>query len=65
MALLVIPEGSCSINEVRIQPCPEADENKPCKLKRGKSAIIEFDYTPRMFIVQVIRLFEIENIIIV
>jgi len=37
--------GSCTVHEVRVVPCPEAEENKPCKVKRGKSATIEFDYT--------------------
>lgn len=35
----------CDVHEVRIDPCPEADTNLPCKVKRGKSAVIEFDYT--------------------
>lgn len=39
--------GSCSVHEVRIQPCPESEEHKPCKVKRGKTATIEFDYTTR------------------
>lgn len=37
--------GSCTIHEVRIQPCPESEEHTPCKVKRGKTATIEFDYT--------------------
>jgi len=37
--------GRCTIHQVRISPCPEAVENQPCKIKRGKSASIEFDYT--------------------
>lgn len=30
---------------MRIDPCPEAASDLPCKIKRGKSASIEFDYT--------------------
>lgn len=44
--------GNCKIHEVRVEPCPEAEEDKPCKVKRGKSATIEFDYTTRKIIVK-------------
>lgn len=37
--------GQCTVHEVRINPCPESVDHKPCKIKRGKSASIEFDYT--------------------
>ncbi|XP_025990495.1 MD-2-related lipid-recognition protein [Solenopsis invicta] len=37
----------CTIHEVRVDPCREADERKPCTLKRGHNASISFDYTPQ------------------
>ncbi|XP_067011817.1 MD-2-related lipid-recognition protein [Anabrus simplex] len=36
---------NCTVHEVRVNPCAEASENKPCKIKRGKSASIQFDFT--------------------
>ncbi|KAJ9589646.1 hypothetical protein L9F63_017135 [Diploptera punctata] len=39
------PSGTCTIQEVRISPCAEAAENKPCKIKKGNSASIGFDFT--------------------
>ncbi|KAH0948266.1 hypothetical protein HN011_009316 [Eciton burchellii] len=38
---------NCEIHEVRVEPCREAAERKPCLLKRGRNASISFDYTPR------------------
>ncbi|XP_055706621.1 MD-2-related lipid-recognition protein-like [Phlebotomus papatasi] len=35
----------CTIHAVRINPCPEAENDQPCKVKRGRSATIEFDYS--------------------
>jgi len=35
----------CTIHEVRVDPCREAEERKPCTLKRGRNASISFDYT--------------------
>ncbi|KAK7874041.1 hypothetical protein R5R35_004592 [Gryllus longicercus] len=35
----------CEVHELRITPCAEAAENKPCKVKRGRAASIEFDFT--------------------
>ncbi|XP_069671479.1 MD-2-related lipid-recognition protein-like [Periplaneta americana] len=40
------PAPNCTVHEVRISPCAEAAENKPCKIKRGRSASIQFDFTP-------------------
>ncbi|XP_014471875.1 PREDICTED: MD-2-related lipid-recognition protein-like [Dinoponera quadriceps] len=37
--------SSCSIHEVRVEPCREALDGKPCGLKRGRTASISFDYT--------------------
>ncbi|PSN35232.1 hypothetical protein C0J52_15517 [Blattella germanica] len=39
------PAPNCTVHEVRISPCAEASENKPCKIKRGRSASIQFDFT--------------------
>ncbi|XP_031638374.1 MD-2-related lipid-recognition protein-like [Contarinia nasturtii] len=39
--------GDCIIHEVRVNPCPEFEQLGFCKLKRGKSATIEFDVTPQ------------------
>lgn len=38
---------NCTIHEVRVDPCREAEERKPCVLKRGRTASISFDYTAR------------------
>ncbi|XP_077290995.1 MD-2-related lipid-recognition protein-like [Arctopsyche grandis] len=38
--------NSCTIHEVRISPCKEAQQNKACKIKKGKSAAVEIDFTP-------------------
>ncbi|XP_017886992.1 MD-2-related lipid-recognition protein-like [Ceratina calcarata] len=44
------PEGvtpsNCTVHEVNIDPCKEAAENKPCKLKRGIVGNMTFHYTP-------------------
>ncbi|XP_018316923.1 MD-2-related lipid-recognition protein [Mycetomoellerius zeteki] len=37
----------CIIHEVRVDPCREAEERKPCFLKKGQDASISFDYTPQ------------------
>ncbi|XP_057332388.1 MD-2-related lipid-recognition protein-like [Microplitis mediator] len=42
------PEGTvinCTVHEVRVDPCKEADQGKPCRIKRGQNASISFDYT--------------------
>ncbi|XP_015587119.1 MD-2-related lipid-recognition protein [Cephus cinctus] len=36
---------NCTVHEVRVNPCKEAAQNKPCRLKRGHDASISFDYT--------------------
>ena len=36
---------NCDVKEVRVTPCPETEQNKPCLVKRGKRVKIEFDYT--------------------
>ncbi|XP_055849466.1 MD-2-related lipid-recognition protein-like [Episyrphus balteatus] len=38
--------GNCVVHEVRIDPCPQAAENKACRIKRRKPASISFDFTP-------------------
>ncbi|XP_031623701.1 MD-2-related lipid-recognition protein-like [Contarinia nasturtii] len=40
-------QADCTVHEVRVVPCPESKQEKPCKLKRGTSASIEFDVTPQ------------------
>lgn len=45
-SVIIFIATSCAIHEVRIDPCPEASSDLPCKVKRGKSATISFDYTP-------------------
>ncbi|XP_012533140.2 MD-2-related lipid-recognition protein [Monomorium pharaonis] len=37
--------SQCTIHEVRVDPCREAEERKPCTLKKGRNASISFDYT--------------------
>ncbi|XP_012218559.1 MD-2-related lipid-recognition protein [Linepithema humile] len=37
--------SNCTIHEVRVDPCREAEEKKPCFLRRGRNASISFDYT--------------------
>ncbi|XP_020279274.1 MD-2-related lipid-recognition protein-like [Pseudomyrmex gracilis] len=37
---------ACTVNEVRVDPCREAEERKPCGLKKGRNASISFDFTP-------------------
>ncbi|KAG7198056.1 hypothetical protein KM043_018228 [Ampulex compressa] len=39
------PTINCIVHEVRVNPCQEAAEHKPCKLKRGHAANISFNYT--------------------
>ncbi|XP_054261577.1 MD-2-related lipid-recognition protein-like isoform X2 [Macrosteles quadrilineatus] len=44
-----IPGGqspNCIVHEVKIDPCPEAAEDKPCKIKLGTNATLSFEYTP-------------------
>lgn len=36
----------CTVHEVRVDPCPETTQNKPCLMVRGSNATIAFDYTP-------------------
>ncbi|KAL0123573.1 hypothetical protein PUN28_005826 [Cardiocondyla obscurior] len=38
-------EVQCTVHEVRVDPCTEAAEKKPCSQKRGRNATISFDYT--------------------
>ncbi|XP_053687983.1 MD-2-related lipid-recognition protein-like [Sabethes cyaneus] len=36
----------CTVQEVRVDPCPEAAQDKPCLMLKGSNATIAFDYTP-------------------
>ncbi|XP_012256338.2 MD-2-related lipid-recognition protein-like [Athalia rosae] len=42
----VSEQPGCTIHEVRVNPCREAAQGKPCRIKRGRNAGITFDYTP-------------------
>ncbi|XP_032597606.1 MD-2-related lipid-recognition protein [Drosophila grimshawi] len=37
----------CSIDEVRVDPCPQAATNTPCRLRRRHPSRISFDFTPK------------------
>ncbi|XP_043264722.1 MD-2-related lipid-recognition protein-like [Colletes gigas] len=37
---------NCTVHEVYVDPCKEAIENKPCKIKRGIIGNMTFHYTP-------------------
>ncbi|XP_029052802.1 MD-2-related lipid-recognition protein [Osmia lignaria lignaria] len=38
--------SNCTIHEVYLDPCKEAAEEKPCKVKRGITSNMTFHYTP-------------------
>ena len=38
--------GTASLHEVRITPCPEATNRRPCILRKGTNVTIEIDFTP-------------------
>uniref|UniRef100_A0AAG5DNI6 MD-2-related lipid-recognition domain-containing protein n=1 Tax=Anopheles atroparvus TaxID=41427 RepID=A0AAG5DNI6_ANOAO len=38
--------NKCTINEVSITPCPEAEEGRACTVYRGTNVSITFDFTP-------------------
>lgn len=42
-------EQLCTVHEVRVDPCREAEERKPCSLKKGRNATIYFEFTPRTY----------------
>lgn len=41
-----LPQRNCSVKALRITPCPESAEGKPCKIKRGDSVELAVDFTP-------------------
>jgi Niemann-Pick C2 protein len=41
-----IDYGTGTIKEVRITPCPEAAQRRPCILKKGTNVTIEVDFEP-------------------
>lgn len=41
-----IDYGTGTIKEVRITPCPEAAQRRPCVLKKGTNVTIEVDFQP-------------------
>ncbi|XP_076632822.1 MD-2-related lipid-recognition protein [Colletes latitarsis] len=38
--------SNCTVHEVYVDPCKEAIEGKPCKIKRGIIGNMTFHYTP-------------------
>ncbi|KAF4519736.1 hypothetical protein B566_EDAN014249 [Ephemera danica] len=42
------PDGSvqCDVQNVNINPCAEAESGEPCRIRKGNSAAITFDFTP-------------------
>lgn len=45
-----IDYGTGTIKEVRITPCPEAAQRRPCILKKGTNVTIEVDFEPSKYI---------------
>ncbi|XP_001964677.2 MD-2-related lipid-recognition protein [Drosophila ananassae] len=37
---------TCTINEVRVTPCPEAQRNVACNIRRRRPSQMSFDFTP-------------------
>ncbi|KAH8332444.1 hypothetical protein KR074_003390 [Drosophila pseudoananassae] len=37
---------TCTINEVRVTPCPEAKKKAACNIRRRRPSQMSFDYTP-------------------
>ena len=35
-----------TVHEIRVTPCPEAANQEPCVLIKGRNATIEIDFTP-------------------
>ncbi|XP_017856311.1 PREDICTED: MD-2-related lipid-recognition protein-like [Drosophila arizonae] len=40
-------EEQCSIDEVRVDPCPQALENTACRIRRRRPADMTFKFTPK------------------
>lgn len=38
--------GTANIKEIRITPCPEAAQRRPCILRKGTNVTIEVDFEP-------------------
>jgi len=38
--------GDCTIDEVRVNPCPQAEQNAACHIRRSKQSKMSFDFTP-------------------
>ncbi|XP_030370664.1 MD-2-related lipid-recognition protein-like [Scaptodrosophila lebanonensis] len=38
---------SCTVDQVRVDPCPQAANNAACHIKRRKNSIMSFDFTPK------------------
>ncbi|XP_017079562.1 MD-2-related lipid-recognition protein-like [Drosophila eugracilis] len=37
---------TCTIQQVRVTPCPEALQNKACNIRRRRTSEMSFDFTP-------------------
>ncbi|KAH8381766.1 hypothetical protein KR009_000029, partial [Drosophila setifemur] len=37
---------TCTIHEVRVNPCPQAAQNIACNIRRRRSSEMSFDFTP-------------------
>ncbi|XP_016950838.1 MD-2-related lipid-recognition protein [Drosophila biarmipes] len=37
---------TCTIQQVRVSPCPEAASNAACHIRRRRSSAMSFDFTP-------------------
>lgn len=42
----MIAPKECTVSNVHINPCPEADEGHPCRVKKGRTVSISYDLTP-------------------
>ncbi|TDG43524.1 hypothetical protein AWZ03_010051 [Drosophila navojoa] len=40
-------EEQCSIDEIRVDPCPQALENLACRIRRRRPAHMSFKFTPK------------------
>ncbi len=45
---ILLDYGTATLKQVRITPCPEALNRRPCILKKGTDVQIEVDFIPSM-----------------
>lgn len=43
-------KDTCKIENVMVDPCPEAGENETCNAYRGSNMSISFDWYPREYL---------------